>query len=253
MQADQLPDFQVVTVDVSFISVTTILPALNAIVCAKQNLTGLPVLGVFLVKPQFEIPKQDLPDGGVVSDPRSRQQAVDRVQQTLAKVPFHVTKVLPSRVVGKSGNQEYFVIGDYQVSESPLPVLFLCTGNSCRSQMAEGWCRHLHGKALPCLSAGTEKHGMNPYAIKVMAEVGIDLNQQHSKTLDDLGDQKFATIYAVCDAAADNCPVVPGARVVRQTFDDPPKLTAAMSDEEEKLAVYRRVRDEIKAFVAGLV
>ena len=131
-----------------------------------------------------------------------------------------------------------------------IKVLFLCTGNSCRSQMAEGWARHLKAGQVEAYSAGIEKHGLNPYAVKVMAEVGVDISGQYSKTVADLGPVQFDYLVMVCGHADENCPVFPGkTRVVHAGFDDPPKLTKDIPHDEEKLAVYRRVRDEVRAFV----
>lgn len=132
-------------------------------------------------------------------------------------------------------------------------VLFLCTGNSCRSQMAEGWARHLKGDVIEACSAGIEKHGLNPHAVKVMAEGGVDLSKHYSKTLDDLGPVHFDYVVTVCGHAHEHCPWFPGkAKVVHVGFEDPPKLTKDMPDGEEKLAIYRRVRDEIRRFVETL-
>lgn len=132
-------------------------------------------------------------------------------------------------------------------------VLFLCTGNSCRSQMAEGWARHLKGGVLEAYSAGIEKHGMNPHAVRVMAEAGVDISRQHSKVLGDLGAVRFDYVVTVCGHANEHCPVFPGgARVIHVGFDDPPGLTQNLPDGEAKLAEYRRVRDEIRAFVETL-
>lgn len=134
-----------------------------------------------------------------------------------------------------------------------LKVLFLCTGNSCRSQMAEGWARHLKPDALEAFSAGVETHGLNPTAVRVMAEAGVDISQHKSKHVSELEDVRFDYVVTVCDRAADSCPVFPGqARIVHQGFDDPPKLAANASSEEEALAFYERVRDEIRAFVETL-
>src|SRR4051812_575736 len=140
-----------------------------------------------------------------------------------------------------------------QTAMSKMKVLFLCTGNSCRSQMAEGWARALKGDVLEAYSAGIEKHGMNPHAIKVMAEAGVDISKQHSKTLADLGPVPFDYVVTVCGHANEHCPIFPGkAKVVHVGFDDPPRLTKHLPDGEEKLSVYRRVRDEIRAFVETL-
>ncbi len=134
-----------------------------------------------------------------------------------------------------------------------LKILFLCTGNSCRSQMAEGWARALKGDVVEPYSAGIEKHGMNPYAVKAMAEAGVDISGQYSKLVSELGDVDFDYVVTVCDNASESCPVFPGrAKIVHAGFDDPPRLAAAYSAEAEKLACYCRVRDEIKAFIEQL-
>ncbi|TNE97889.1 MAG: arsenate reductase ArsC [Deltaproteobacteria bacterium] len=131
-------------------------------------------------------------------------------------------------------------------------VLFLCTGNSCRSQMAEGFGKALKGNKFNFYSAGTKKHGLNPYAIKVMSEVGIDISTHESNTTDELSDVKMDFVFTVCSDAHENCPFFPGGRIIHVGFDDPPRLTKEMSDEEEILNVYRRVRDEIKTFVNSI-
>lgn len=128
-------------------------------------------------------------------------------------------------------------------------ILFLCTGNSCRSQMAEGWARALKGENYKFYSAGTKKHGMNPRAIQVMKEAGVDISGHTSKTTDEIKDVKMDVVFTVCSDAHENCPYFPGGKIVHTGFDDPPRLTAHMTDEEEILAQYRRVRDEIKAFI----
>ncbi|BDQ33472.1 arsenate reductase ArsC [Pseudodesulfovibrio portus] len=133
-------------------------------------------------------------------------------------------------------------------------ILFLCTGNSCRSQMAEGWTTHLKSDTLAAYSAGVETHGINPRAVKVMAEAGIDISANASKLVTDLpADLEFDYVVTVCGNANENCPYFPAkTRVVHAGFDDPPSLTRDMTDEDAVLAVYRRVRDEIKAFVETL-
>ncbi|MCF7853838.1 MAG: arsenite methyltransferase [Candidatus Pacebacteria bacterium] len=132
-------------------------------------------------------------------------------------------------------------------------VLFLCTGNSCRSQMAEGWARAMWGDRIEAYSAGIERHGLNPNAVKVMAEAGIDISGHRSKLVDDLVDVGFDLVVTVCDHAHETCPMFPGgAEVIHVGFDDPPKLAEAAGTEEAKLDCYRRVRDEIKAFVETL-
>ncbi len=140
-----------------------------------------------------------------------------------------------------------------QTPMSKLKVLFLCTGNSCRSQMAEGWARCLKGDVIEPCSAGIEKHGLNPYAVKVMAEAGVDISKHYSKTPQDLGPVEFDYVVTVCGHADENCPVFPGkTQVVHVGFEDPPKLTRHLPDGGEKLAVYRRVRDEIRKFIETL-
>lgn len=130
-------------------------------------------------------------------------------------------------------------------------VLFLCTGNSCRSQMAEGWARHLLGDRIEPYSAGIEAHGMNPNAVKVMAEAGVDISGQSSKLADSLADVPLDLVITVCGHADEHCPAFLGkSRVVHVGFDDPPKLAKTAATEEEALSHYRRVRDEIREFVA---
>jgi arsenate reductase len=134
-----------------------------------------------------------------------------------------------------------------------LKILFLCTGNSCRSQMAEGWARHLKGEAVEAYSAGIETHGLNPNAVKVMAEAGVDISRQRSKLAEEVRDVAFDYVVTVCDNARESCPLFPGkARIVHAGFDDPPRLARSAKTEEEALGHYRRVRDEIKAFVESL-
>lgn len=134
-----------------------------------------------------------------------------------------------------------------------MSILFLCTGNSCRSQMAEGLCRHIHGSRIRCQSAGLKRHGLNPLASKAMAEIGIDISHHTSKTTDDLGDAAFAYIVTVCEHANATCPAFPATtRIIHQAFDDPPKLAAVSSSEAEAMVHYRRVRDEIKAYIEQL-
>ena len=134
-----------------------------------------------------------------------------------------------------------------------MKILFLCTGNSCRSQMAEGWARHLKSDAIVAYSAGIETHGLNPLAVKVMAEAGVDISGHHSKNLDELKGIAFDYVITVCDNAHESCPLFPGkTKVVHVGFDDPPRLAKTANSEEEALGHYRRVRDEIRAFVEKL-
>jgi arsenate reductase (thioredoxin) len=132
-------------------------------------------------------------------------------------------------------------------------ILFLCTGNSCRSQMAEGWVRHLKSDLLESYSAGIETHGLNPNAVEVMAEAGVDISGHRSKHLDGLGDVEFDHVVTVCGNAHESCPVFPGTtKVMHVGFGDPPRLAKEAATEEEALDHYRRVRDEIRAFVEAL-
>lgn len=134
-----------------------------------------------------------------------------------------------------------------------LRVLFLCTGNSCRSQMAEGWARRLKSDCIEPYSAGFEPHGMNKIAIQVMREAGVDISHRRSKHVDELKDVPFDYVVTVCDDAHEACPVFPGkTRVVHVGFDDPPRLARTARSEAEAIGHYRRVRDEIRAFVETL-
>jgi len=134
-----------------------------------------------------------------------------------------------------------------------LEILFLCTGNSCRSQMAEGWTRHLKGDVIDAYSAGTRPGALDPRAVKVMAEAGVDISGARSKHVDEFAGRKFDCVVTVCDRAREACPYLPGAgKMVHAGFDDPPALAADAGDEDEALAHYRRVRDEIRRFVEAL-
>ncbi len=134
-----------------------------------------------------------------------------------------------------------------------MKILFLCTGNSCRSQMAEGWARELKGELFQAYSAGTVAQGLNPDAVSVMAEAGVDISAQRSKTVEDMANEKFDYVVTVCGHAHETCPFFPGgARIVHRGFDDPPALARGASGREEALNHYRRVRDEIRDFVLSL-
>jgi len=134
-----------------------------------------------------------------------------------------------------------------------LKVLFLCTGNSCRSQMAEGWCRRLKGDIIEAYSAGIETHGLNPSAVKVMAEAGVDISGHRSKLVTELAGVVFDYVITVCGHADENCPWFPTkTKVIHVGFDDPPRLAKMVEEEEEKLNCYRRVRDQIKEFIQTL-
>ncbi|RJX35171.1 MAG: arsenate reductase ArsC [Desulfarculus sp.] len=132
-------------------------------------------------------------------------------------------------------------------------ILFLCTGNSCRSQMAEALTNHLRGEKFQAFSAGVQPHGLDPRAQAVMAELGLDISGQRSKDVSAFLGQQFDYVVTLCDNARESCPFFPGAaRRVHAGFDDPPLLATAAKNEEEALAIYRRVRDQIKAFVEAM-
>ena len=132
-------------------------------------------------------------------------------------------------------------------------ILFLCTGNACRSQMAEGWCRHLLGETVEPFSAGVAPSRLDPRAVRVMAEVGVDISAQWSKPIGAVMDTEFDVVVTVCDGARERCPVFPGRALVRHVgFEDPPYLARSAASPEEALGAYRRVRDEIRAFVETL-
>ena len=156
---------------------------------------------------------------------------------------------------GPSGvPDESLILDAIQRASGPRnKLLFLCTGNSCRSQMAEGWTRQLWSDLYEVWSAGIETHGLDPLAVTVMAEAGIDISGHRSENVSDLLHIPFDYAITVCSHAYENCPYFPGnATVLHVGFDDPPKLAASAASEEEALAQYRRVRDEIRAFVEVL-
>jgi len=132
-------------------------------------------------------------------------------------------------------------------------VLFLCTGNSCRSQMAEGWARHLHGDQIEAYSAGIVAKGLNALAVAAMREAGVDITEQTSKTVAELRSIPFACVVTVCGNAHDTCPAwITREQVWHVGFDDPPELALSAASEAEALPHYRRVRDEIRAFITLL-
>lgn len=140
---------------------------------------------------------------------------------------------------------------DAHAAHDPRPhILFLCTGNSCRSQMAEGWARALLDASIVASSAGTNPHGLNPLAVRAMREAGIDISAHTSKQMSAL--PKPDVVVTVCDSARESCPVVPGIRAIHAGFDDPPRLAAAATTDDDAMPHYRRVRDEIRAFVETL-
>ncbi|MCE5229540.1 arsenate reductase ArsC [bacterium] len=132
-------------------------------------------------------------------------------------------------------------------------ILFLCTGNSCRSQMAEGWARALKAGVVEPYSAGIAIHELDPRAVKAMAEVGIDISGHRPKHVNDLAEIRFDYVVTVCDHAREHCPVFSGGvKIVHVGFEDPPRLALEANSEREKMDIYRRVRDEIKEFVTGI-
>lgn len=132
-----------------------------------------------------------------------------------------------------------------------MNVLVLCTGNSCRSQMAHGFLNTLVAPSTTVYSAGLEAHGLNPRAVKVMAELGIDIAHHTSNTLDEYSNQNFDFVLTVCDHAKESCPVFPGApKTVHQSFPDPARATGS---EEEILAAFRTTRDAIQTWCQELV
>lgn len=130
-----------------------------------------------------------------------------------------------------------------------INILFLCTGNSCRSQMAEGWAKTLLSNEYAVYSAGIEAHGLNPNAVLVMQESGIDISQQQSQLISDLPEISWDIIITVCDSANERCPYIPGNHFyIHQSFDDPPSLAKNIAN-HLGLEIYRRVRDEIKEYI----
>ena len=134
-----------------------------------------------------------------------------------------------------------------------VSILFLCTGNSCRSQMAEGWANHLKDDEIEALSAGVEAKTVDQRAVRVMMEAGVDISSQRSKHVDEVMSVPFDYIVTLCGHAHETCPVFPSdAKKIHRGFDDPPVLAENAASEEKALDQYRRVRDEIRAFVETL-
>ncbi len=135
----------------------------------------------------------------------------------------------------------------------PPRVMFLCTGNSCRSQMAEGWANHILAGSIEACSAGTDPQGLNPLAVRAMAEAGVDISGHASKSIAQCEPDTLDLVITVCDHAHEHCPLFTGdTRVIHRGFDDPPRLAASAKDDEEAMAHYRRVRDEIRAYVEAI-
>ncbi len=134
-----------------------------------------------------------------------------------------------------------------------IKILFLCTGNSCRSQMAEGWARHLWGEVMEVYSAGVKAGSLDPLAVVVMQEAGVDISSQYSKHVSEVLHIDFDWVITVCDHARETCPNFPRkTKKLHRGFDDPPHLAKTASSPEEALQHYRRVRDEIRCFVERL-
>jgi arsenate reductase len=132
-------------------------------------------------------------------------------------------------------------------NKGKIKVLFVCTGNSCRSQMAEGWARHLKGDIIDAYSAGLMPAPVHPRAVKVMEEAGVDISKQKSKHICDLIGTDFDYVITVCDYAKQQCPMIrSNARVLHRGFEDPSFLEGT---EDEIMAAFRKTRDEIKEFV----
>jgi arsenate reductase len=139
------------------------------------------------------------------------------------------------------------------IDSRKLNILFLCTGNTCRSQMSEGLTRRLKPDLIEPYSAGVDPGVMNTRAVKSMTEIGIDISGGFPKTIESLGRIAFDYVITLCDHANESCPLFPGKTKRRHWgFEDPPKLAENAATEEEAMSHYRRVRDEIKAFVEKL-
>ena len=141
--------------------------------------------------------------------------------------------------------------------EKKIKILYLCTGNSCRSQMAEGWTRHLKSNQIEAFSAGIETHGLNPHMIEVMDEAGVDVSNQKSENIRDFAEHDLDVVITVCGHAHETCPVFPAnCKVVHTGFADPPKMAKELAEkgatEEEQLDCYRSVRDKIKEYILTL-
>ena len=136
------------------------------------------------------------------------------------------------------------------MTEGKIKVLFLCTGNACRSQMAEGWARHLKGDIIEAYSAGIYPIGVSSRAAKAMNEAGVDITGQRSKHVNDLLDIEFDYVVTLCDNAAEMCPVFGGTvKVIHKPFEDPYFATGT---KEQVMAQFRKARDKIREFVEGM-
>ncbi len=138
-------------------------------------------------------------------------------------------------------------------AEQAINVLFLCTHNSCRSQMAEGWCNFFHHGTIHAYSAGTKKTSVNTLAMDSMLQAGVDISTQYSKTLEEVKNIEFDYVFTVCSEADQSCPVFTGkTQKIHINFEDPPKLSAELTDKSEIIKIYNQVRDEIKIFVKDI-
>lgn len=179
-----------------------------------------------------------------IPDPELTLDQIDAVQQEMALKLGWIKPEEPT--------------GDMEDSEvEKLNVLFLCTGNSCRSQMAEGWTRALKSDIMNVYSAGVETHGLSPHAVKVMLESGVDISGQKSQHLDEFKETPIDVVVTVCDHAHETCPWFPEeCKVIHVEFEDPPRMAKVLAEqggsEEEQLDLYRMVREEIRKFVEGL-
>lgn len=139
------------------------------------------------------------------------------------------------------------------MTDAKLKLLFLCTGNSCRSQMAEGLARSLKGDIIEAYSAGSRPAGLDPLAVRAMAEIGIDISGQRSKHDDEFGGMRLDYVVTLCGGESETCPFFRGnAKFIHRGFDDPPELAKHAASEEEAMVHYRRVRDEITAYVESM-
>ena len=135
-------------------------------------------------------------------------------------------------------------------SDKKLNVLFLCTGNSCRSQMAEGWARHLKSDCIEAFSAGVNPHGINERAVAIMAEAGVDISSHTSNHLDEYSMIDFDYVITVCDNAKEHCPLYSGkTTMIHHTFEDP---SFVIGTDDQITSEFRRVRDEIRDFIAAM-
>lgn len=138
-----------------------------------------------------------------------------------------------------------------------LNILFLCTGNSCRSQMAEGWCHYLRGEEITAFSAGTSPQNFDPFAVQVMAEVGVDISNHRSKHISEFNKVPLDMVITVCGDAQESCPMFSGdCRVIHAGFPDPPRMAAELArqgaSDEEQLDCYRQIRDKIREYILTL-